>query len=136
MRKFYTVGDFDKQPILYRDVSELHYKIPTLVHYIETHALNGTFECTSPFLKELSCTRQKILSYMDMYGCLSYTKHLKLSIQKTRKNALNILLNTPMKMDSSHIPKICWRNLEHRARSFQQQKDRHCVVEPNSNYCI
>jgi len=68
VRKFYSDGAFDKQPILYRDESELRYKIPTLVHYIETHAENGTFECTAEFLREHSCHRRQILSYMDKYG--------------------------------------------------------------------
>lgn len=86
VRKFYTDGAFDKQPILYRDESEVRYKIPTLVHYIETHAVNGTFECTSEFLKEHSCTRRKILSYMDKYG--SKQINISFDLYKTRKTIL------------------------------------------------
>lgn len=96
VRKFYCDGAFDKQPILYRDESELRYKIPTLVHYIETHAENGTFECTEEFLREHSCHRRQILSYMDKYG----SKQINISFDlgksrqtispKTRRNGPNI----------------------------------------------
>lgn len=100
-------GLIDKKPFLYVDDDNTRLQTMKLVDYIETHAVDGQFECTEEFMLKHGKNDKQIMRYMDSYGTKGIAIKFPWRISSTVHNSDKIkwanYLKTNMTNDGTFV---------------------------------